>query len=181
MKPGELPTIIDAFTLNPAIRYRPGYYIASALASMDVLRRANTYRPKWYVVPDEEHAVLPRYQTLQYQVRVTPRSYVWALLLNQYAVAIPQAITNADDVWVQITDACNGISFFSDFVRGRAFQTLQNVLTDERNACLPHLLTQPRLILEPGLLAVEMANTSAADIRPQLIIFSAEPCEVYKR
>jgi hypothetical protein len=175
-----LPSIIDAFTLNPAIRYRPGYYIASALGSMDVLRRANTYRPKWYVQPDDEHATLPAYQTLEYQLRVTPRSYIWAMMINQFGLNAPFPQANADDVWVQITDTCNGIPFFSDFVRGRGFQSLQNVVTDERNAMLPYLFTQPRLILEPGLLAIEIANTAAVAIRPQIILFSAEPCEVYK-
>jgi hypothetical protein len=176
-----LPSIIDVFTLNPALRPRPGYYMASAVASMDVLRRANTYRPKWYVIPDDEHATIPAYQTFEYQLRVTPRSYVWALILNQFALAAPFAQINSDDVWLQITDTCNGIPFFSDFERGRAYQTLQNNLTDQRNQMLPHLFTQPRLILEPGLLAVELANTAAVAIRPQLVIFTAEPCEVYKR
>jgi hypothetical protein len=177
----DLPSIIDVFTLNPALRPRPGYYMESAVASMDVLRRANTYRPKWYIVPDDEHSTIPAYQTLEYQLRVTPRSYVWALILNQFALVQPFAQMNADDVWVQITDTCNGIPFFSDFVRGRAFQTLQATATDQRNQMYPHLFTQPRLILEPGLLAVELANTAAVAIRPQLVIFTAEPCEVYKQ
>ena len=176
-----LPSIIDAFTLNPALRPRPGYYMQSAVASMDVLRRANTYRPKWYVVPDDEHATIAAYQTLEYQLRVTPRSYVWALIVNQFGLAAPFVQTNADDVWVQITDTCNGIPFFSDFERGRGWQTRQASATDERNQMFPYLFTQPRLILEPGLLAIELANTSAAAIRPQLIIFTAEPCEVYKQ
>ena len=176
-----LPSIIDAFTLNPALRMRPGYFMASAVASLDVLRRANTYRPKWYVIPDDEHSTIPAYQTLEYQLRVTPRSYVWALILNQFAVVQPFAQMNADDVWVQITDTCNGIPFFSDFERGRAYQTLQATVTDQRNQMYPHLFTQPRLVLEPGLLAVELANTAAVAIRPQLVIFTAEPCEVYKQ
>lgn len=176
-----LPSIIDAFTLNPSIRFRPGYYIASALGSLDVLRRSNTYRPKWYVVPDEEHLTIPAYQTLEYQVRVTPRSYVWAMILNQFTIATPPVQINADDVWCQITDSCNGIAFFSDFVRGRGFQTLQATVTDQRNAMLPCLFSQPRLILEPGLLGVELANTAAVAIQPQLILFAAEPCEVYKQ
>jgi hypothetical protein len=176
-----LPSVIDAFTLNPTIRYRPGYYMASALGSMDVLRRANTYRPKWYVLPDDQDSTIPAYQTLEYQLRVTPRSYVWGLIVNQFALVAPFAQANADDIWLQITDTCNGIPFFSDFVRGRGFQTLQGTPTDQRNAMLPYLFTQPRLVLEPGLLAVEMANTSATAIRPQIIIFTAEPCEVYKQ
>ncbi len=182
MQPGQgLPSIIDAFTLNPSIRCRPGYYMSSALGSMDVLRRSNTYRPKWYVVPDEEHATIPAYQTFEYQIRVTPRSYVWGMILNQFAVAAPFVIGNAVDVWVQITDCCNGIPFFSDFVHGPAFQTLQATVTDQRNAMLPYLFSQPRLILEPGLLSVDLANTSAAAIRPQMLLFTAEPCEVYKQ
>lgn len=177
-----LPSVIDAFTVNPAIRCRPGYYIAAALASMDVLRRANTYRPKCYIIPDEEHLTIPAYQTLQYQLRVTPRSYLWAMILNQFFTEgdhIFQA--NANDVWCQITDTHNGIPLFGDFVRGRAYQTLQNTVTDQRNQMLPHLLTQPRLILEPGLLAIDLANTAAVAIRPQLVLFTAEPCEVYKQ
>jgi hypothetical protein len=178
-----LPTIIDGFTLNPSIRFRPGYYMASALGSLDVLRRSNTYRPKWYIVPDEEHLTIPAYQTLEYQVRVTPRSYVWGMILNQFGINPPFAnlAINADDVWCQITDSCNGIPFFSDFVRGRGFQTFQSTLPDQRNAMLPYLFSQPRLILEPGLLGVELANTAAVAIQPQLILFSAEPCEVYKQ
>jgi hypothetical protein len=176
-----LPSIIDGFTLNPTIRYRPGYYMASALGSMDVLRRANTYRPKWYTLPDDEHATIPAYQTLEYQLRVTPRSYVWALMANQFGLKVaPFAQQNSDDIWVEITDTCNGIPFFADFVRGRGFQSLQATVNDQRNAMLPYLFTQPRLILEPGLLAVEIANTAAVAVRPQVILFTAEPCEVYK-
>jgi len=176
-----LPSIIDAFTLNPSTRCRPGYYMASALGSLDVLRRSNTYRPKWHVIPDEEHLTIPAYQTLEYQLRVTPRSYIWALIVNQYNTAAPFAQINADNVWVQLTDCCNGIPFFSDFIRGRGFQTLQATVTDQRNAMLPHLFSQPRLVLEPGLIAVDLANTSNAAIRPQLLLFTAEPCEVYKQ
>ena len=176
-----LPSIIDAFTLNPAIRYRPGYYMANALGSMDVLRRANTYRPKWYIIPDDEQSTIPAYRTLEYQLRVTPRSYVWALMCNRFGLVAPFGQIACTDVWVQITDTCNGISFFSDFVQGQAFTSLQATPTDQRNQMLPHLLTQPRLVLEPGLLAVDIANTAAVAIRPQLFIFTAEPCEVYKQ
>jgi hypothetical protein len=173
-----LPSIIDGFTLNPAIRYRPGYYMANSLGSLDVLRRANTYRPKWYVAPPDEDSTIPAYQTIQYQFRLNPRSYVWGIIVNQFGVVAPFAQIDADDVWVQITDSCTGIALFSDFVRGKAFQTLQATPADERNAMLPYLLTQPRLVLEPGLLNVELANTSSGIIRPQLVLFTAEPCEV---
>jgi hypothetical protein len=173
-----LPPIIDAFTLNPAIRHRPGWYQPYALAALDVLRRANTYRPKQYVLPDDYNQPIPAYQTMNYQVRVAPKSYIWALLCNQFSAGF--VFQTPSDVWVQITDSCTGVSFFSDFVHGTAFQGLQNVATDQRNAMLPHLLTQPRLILEPGLVAVDIANTAAVAARVQLVLFVAEPCGVCK-
>ncbi len=173
-----LPSIIDGFTLNPAIRCRPGYYMASALGSMEVLRRANTYRPRWYIVPDDQNTPIAAYQTLEYQIRVTPRSYIWGLLANQFNGVF--AAINPLNLWLQITDSANGIPLFSDFASARGFSNMQNVATDQRNAMLPHLLTQPRLILEPGLVTVELANTSAAAITPQLVIFTAEPCEAQR-
>lgn len=172
----ELPGVVDAFTLNPSIRYRPGYYMPLALASLDVLRRANTWRPKLHTLPDDINMPIPAFETLEYQVRVVPGSYLWALVLNQYNDA--WASVNAADVWCQITDSCNGIPLFDDFISARSHSTLQNVATDARNAMLPHLLTQPRLILEPGLLNVELANTATVARRCQLVLFTAEPCEI---
>ena len=169
---------IDAFIYNPSIRYRPYEYMGLALAGMDVLRRANTYRPRFYTVPDDFNQPIPAYETTEHQVRVTPNSYVWGLLLNQYSLS-DWSVIAAANAWVQITDSCNGLTFFSDFPRGTLGQTLQNVATDQRNQRHPHLLTQPRLVLEPGLLAVEIANDSSVDLRCQLIIFTAEPCERY--
>ena len=179
----RLQSPIDAFIYNPAVRPRPYWYFPLALAGMDVLRRANTYRPKFYCLPDDFNQPIPAYGTVEYQVRVTPNSYVWGLLANQYSLAEGQApgwvVIQAANLFVQITDSCNGLTYFSDFVRGTAAQTLQNVATDQRNAMHPHLLTVPRLVLEPGLLAVELANDSGVALRCQVIIFTAEPCERY--
>jgi hypothetical protein len=148
-----------------------------ALASLDVLRRANTYRPKMHLLPDDINMPIAAFETLEYQVRVVPGSYVWGLILNQYDPATWVNV-NAADIWCQITDSCNGIKLFDDFISARSHSTLQNVATDARNAMLPHLLTHPRLVLEPGLLNVELANTATAARRCQLVIFTAEPCEV---
>lgn len=177
-----LQSPIDAFVYNPAIRYRPYEYMGLALAGMDVLRRANTYRPKLYCVPDDFNQPIQAYETVEHQVRVTPNSYVWGLQCNQYSLADGGpgwAVIAGANVWIQITDSCNGLVYFSDFARGTAMQTLKGTPTDQRWQHHPHLLTQPRLVLEPGLLAVELANDSAANLRCQLIIFTAEPCERY--
>lgn len=171
-----LPRIVDAFALNPAIRYRPGMFMNLALMQMDVLRRANTNRPRLYVLPDDYNNPIGAYQTMEYQVRVTPKSYVWGMISNVFSAAF--AVIDPINLYIKITDSCNGIPLQDDFTCSRAWQSRQNVAGDNRNQMLPHLLTQPRLILEPGLLAVEMANVSNAPLIAQMVLFTAEPCEV---
>lgn len=175
----KVPEIIDGFTLNPSIRYRPGWFYGMALGQLDIIRRANTYRPKIYVLPDEYNQPIPAYETREFQVRVTPNSYVWGLLANQFTPSgVPKYSKTQPTYCVKITDSCTGIGFFEDFVGALAFSGEQATLGDYRNMMLPHLLTQPRLIMAPGLLAVEIANPDATDLTCQLLIFTAEPCEV---
>jgi hypothetical protein len=174
----SMPSIIDAFTYNPAIRWRPNWFYPTALAQMDILRRANTYRPKLTIMPDEYNSPVPAYETVEYQMRVTPNSYVWGLLANQFnPTALVPYTKVAITYLVQITDSCNGVPFFEDFVAALAFSGNPAFTQDYRNMMYPHLFSSPRLVLEPGLLAVEIANRTSAAIYPQLLIFSAEPCE----
>ena len=174
-----VPEIMDGFTLNPSIRYRPNWYFPMALGQLDILRRANTYRPKWYALPDEFNTPIPAYETREFQIRLTPGSYVWGLLANQFEPDNQTPYTKIQPTFcIKITDSCTGIGFWEDFVKAAAFSGEQATAGDYRNMMLPHLLTQPRLIMEPGLLAVEIANPDATDLTCQLLILSAEPCEV---
>jgi hypothetical protein len=176
-----LPEIMDGFTLNPSIRYRPNWYFPMALGQLDILRRANTYRPKWYALPDEFNTPIPARETREFQIRLTPGSYVWGLLANQFIpldIRFPNYSKTQPTFCMKITDSCTGIGFWEDFVKAAAFSGEQATQGDYRNMMLPHLLTQPRLIMEPGLLAVEIANVDATDLTCQLLILAAEPCEV---
>ena len=74
-----VPDIMDGFTLNPSIRYRPNWYYPMALGQLDILRRANTYRPKIYSLPDEFNTPIPARETREFQLRLTPGSYIWGL------------------------------------------------------------------------------------------------------
>ena len=174
-----VPELMDGFTLNPSIRYRPNWYFPMALGQLDILRRANTYRPKIYSLPDDFNTPIPTRETREFQIRLTPGSYVWALLANQFnpSAQIPYAKVQPT-FCMKITDSCTGIGFWEDFVKAAAFSGEQATQGDYRNMMLPHLLTQPRLIMEPGLLTVEIANPDATDVTCQLLILTAEPCEV---
>jgi len=83
-------------------------------------------------------------------------------------------------VVVQITEACTGIELFREFSSpaGIAFYTTG---TFGRGFNLPHILTQPRLFLEPGTVDVEMCNLSGSEQNCQLTLYFAEPADIVEQ
>ena len=167
--------IADAFSTNPITVAVPYVYYPGALAQMDTLRRANTYRPRWFCIPDDFNQPLQPYETLEYQIKATGGSYLWGMRFVQYSGVWGQQAPA--QVVVQITEACTGIELFREFASpaGIAFYT---TTTEGRGFALPHLLTQPRLFLEPGDINVEMCNLSGEVQNCQLILHFAEPANI---
>ena len=161
-----IPQIIDGFSLNAGLLYLPKRFFPSALAQLDVLRRATSYRPRWYCVPDDFSQPIAAYDTLQYQIQVVPGSY---LLATNWTVLDRGA--ELSDLYIQITDSCTEIPLGSDFMAGSAFRP------SGATQLWPRLLAQPRLILEPGLINVEIANTQSSSRQCQLLLHFAEPCQ----
>ena len=159
-----LPNIIDGFTLNAALLYLPKRFFPSALAQLDPLRRAENYRPRWFCVPDDFNQPIAAYDTLQYQLQVVPGSYLigmnWTVLDGENT-----------DLYIQITDSCTEIPLGSDFQNGAAFRP------SGAAQLWPRILAQPRLILEPGLVNVEIANAQSSSRQCQLLLHFAEPCQ----
>lgn len=169
--------VLDGFSQNLNIRYLPYHYFAACLTQSEVLRRANLYRARWVVQPDDLNTPIPAYDTFEGQVKVVPGSYLWGFQVCEFNAAFV-AVAAANTI-VQVTDACTGIPLFSDYTAGSGFSPFSAaVALDARGGIAPHLLTQPRLIMEPGLLNVEIANRSVATLRCQLLLCFAEPCVV---
>jgi hypothetical protein len=166
---------VDAFTMNPVTRYYPGQFYAGALAQMEVLRRANLFRPRWFVIPDDFNQPLTPYGTLEYQIKVGPASYLWGYRFVQ--VNADWGEVEPANVFLQMTDSCTGIPLLSEFVGGKS-AALYQTAPQNRGSQVPYLLTQPRLILEPGLVNVELSSTSAEDVSCQLLVLFAEPCSM---
>jgi hypothetical protein len=163
--------VVDGFVNSASLLYLPTTYRASALAQMEVLRKAKGYRTRWYLVPEDLEEPVKAFSQLEYQVRLQPGSYVWGLTFSApfdetglYA-AIPSKF-----ITVRITDDCTETSFFSDYAKGVQLEPVPG--TAKRH---PMLIT-PRLVGEPGTLSVEIYNSADVDIRCQLAILVAEPC-----
>ena len=164
---------MDGFTLNPNIRYYPNQFFPGALSQMDVLRRANLYRPRWFVIPDDYNQPIPAYGTLEYQIKCGPESYLWGYRFVQVDSEFVEVAPS--NIYIKLTDSCTGIPLFSEFVGG-AHASFYQTTSVPTLIQAPYLLTQPRLILEPGLVNVEMSSTSSAAVYCQLAVLIAEPC-----
>ena len=161
----EIP-VVDGFTYSASQLMLPNSYRASALAQMEVLRRARGYRTRWYIVPEDSDLPIPARSQIEYQVSVQAGSYVWGLSFT----APFNEVVDLDSFYVQITDNCTETPFFSDYVRSQ--QLAPGSTGNVRRA--PVLIT-PRIIGEPAMLNVEVYNSLATETIVQLLILVAEP------
>lgn len=178
--------ILDGFTYSASMLYLSTTYRASALAQMEVLRRAKGYRARWYLVPDDLHDPIPAYDQIEQQINVPPGSYLWGI-----AFSIPTELNDSlvtTVCHIQVTDACTETALFSDYVNHFNVQSL-NPAVGAMNRRNPMLLAQPALIGQPGLVDVEIYNGSTdggvasigqapagVALNCQLALLFAEPC-----
>ena len=168
----DLPA--DGFLLNPAIRYWPQDYYSACLRQMEVLRRANTYRCRMFAVPDDFQQPIPAYQTIEYQVQMTPGSFIWGFRFNQYDSSYTAQPPNG--VVVKVTESCTGLALVSEFYTPSAEAYFDSGATPRGPYPMPLLLPQPKLVLEPGDVNVEMCNLLNEPAYCQYVLLVAEPC-----
>lgn len=160
--------IVDGFCYDLTQLFVPGWFRAMALGQLEALRKSGLYRARWYVVPEEPTA-LAAYDTLEQQVHIVPGSYLWGLVAGAVGATFVPTM-------VRITEGSTGIPFMSDFLTGSAMG-----VSDANGNFFPTLLTQPRLIVAPGWVNVEIANPSGLNLAAnqlQIVLFCAEPCAV---
>jgi hypothetical protein len=170
-----IPQKVDGFSYNAQLLYLPERYFPNALAELDILRRANNYRPRWFTIPDDIGVPIQPFDTYYYQCEVADGSYLWGYQFSSVSATDPNgtpAVTTASDICIQATDSCTGIPLFLDFANG--FGCHANFTS----GAVPVLLSRPRLVLTPGLVNIEIANRTANSITCQLLLMFAEPCRL---
>jgi hypothetical protein len=170
-----LAQVVDGFTYNTQLLYLPKRYFPNALAQLDILRRAANYRPRWFVVPDDIDQPIQPYDTLYYQIEVASNSYLWGYSFASISATAPgggSTSTTAADLLIQAVDSCTSVPLFMDFANGAGNHSN---FTSRAN---PIILSEPRLILNPGLVNVEIANRTPNTITCQLLLHFAEPCKI---
>lgn len=165
----SLKPIVDGFMYNTSLLLLANRFGPMALGEMEIVRRAHNLRPRWWCIPDDFGEPIAPYDTFQFQVDVAPGSYLFGMM---FCVITPGALVT--DMLISVTDSCTGIPLFNDFVN------CGGVSSNFNSKMLPVLLTKPRLILEPGLVNVEIANRTNANRNCQLLLMFAEPCRVFE-
>ena len=155
-----LPLVVDGFTLNlqwPNCSRWAGF----ALHQLDALRRSTLYRFHVFTAPEDATATVAQYDTLQNQVRIPPGSWLWAIT---FAGAF-----GANAYSVRISEQGTGQLLWSNFfVPGGAFPHGMQIL-----------LTEPRVIITPGIVNVEITATPESNsfVQAQLALWCAVPKE----
>ena len=174
--PRALRAKVDGFMYNSCLLYLPNRFMPAALTQLETLRRAQNFRARWFCIPDAQAEPIAAYDTFQYQVNIAPGSYLWGMMFNNLT-----APNINSDLLISVVDACTGIPLFNDFVNATiASPGAAGAPPTLTSRNLPVLLTQPRLVLEPGLVDVEIANQTNGSRTCQLVLMFAEPCRVFE-
>ena len=165
--------LVDGFVHSLSMLYQPTVFRASALAQMEVLRRAKGYRVREYCVPDQERETIPAYSQVEQQVNTMPGAYLWGMT---FSAPFGETADNAANIFIQVTDACTESPIFSDYALASHFAATPSSNTNGWNRRNPPIFAQPLLIGPPALLDVEIYNKAAVAVRCQLVLLVAEPC-----
>jgi hypothetical protein len=171
-----LKQIVDGFSYNTALNYLPCRYFPNALASLDLLRRAANFRPRWFVAPDDIQAqpVQP-YDTFYTQFEVPGGSRLWGYNFVSISELTPSGSIIAgvaSHIAAQWVDNCSGVPQAQDVMNGGGCGS------NFTARALPVLLTRPRVFLDPGTVNVELCNLTGNTITCQLLLMFAEPCRL---
>ena len=168
MRPGQpLYPKVDGFSYNTSSLLVPNRFFPLALGQLEILRRARNYRARWWTVPADDQQTIAAFDTIEYQVNVANGTYLYGVMFT--ALSRAGAVT---DFLISVVDSCTGVPLSNDFAGA------QFVSSNGNSNNFPVLLTQPRLILDPGLVAVEISNRTALESACQLLLMFAEPCKV---
>lgn len=121
------------------------------------------YRPAWHVVPDRGNTAVIGAGKFRAQVTVPVGTYLWGL--GAYSAS-------PDGFLCQITDLGTGTPLFNAPISWKAITGQAAVSGITFPLFIFH---RPRLVIEPGLLSVEVQNNSASSNEIQLVLLAAQP------
>lgn len=161
-----LPPIVDGFSLNLQMP-NCNRWVPFTAHQMEVLRRSSLYRFHVFVAPEDLSVAIGPYDTFAVQLRIPAGSWIWAIS-PQSAVNSPSAPTSGSLLY-RITDQGSGELLASNFISPGWWAHQAQLL-----------LPEPRLVTEPGIVDVEIANgpyNTGQTMYAQLALWAAIPIQ----
>jgi hypothetical protein len=147
---------------------------------MEAIRRAHNLRDHQLVLPNRITDSIAARGQLSQEIRVTPRSYLWAISFWEFETPDEESAATVGDgvapdhFSLQITDEESGAEIASEFISARAFWPGGG----NARLKLPYvLLEQPRIFAGRGLISIRIANTDSVAHYCQLVCYFVEPCD----
>ncbi len=147
-------------------QYRRGPHRFSRLALQELLRVTQQpgFQPNAYPLPSEANSNLPAGALVEVRLTLPVGSYVWGFSGSS---------SQAAGFETQIVDLRQNSPFFLAPVLWSNITGQGN--TPEGISTPLFILPQPRLVIEPAVLKVQIKNLATAANAVQLVIFTAEP------
>jgi hypothetical protein len=170
IQPQSEAPIVDGLcydlTIGPTL---PQLYKPMAMGQLEKVRKAQGLRPKWYAVPEQNGVIeVPSLGYYRAQIQVEPGSYLIGILPTN------DVFTTITGFELKLWEGETGIQFFHNFVEMSAFIDAVPPTPDSPAIYLP----EPRLILHPGWIGVEIANMFGGGAVPGVewfMLLVAEP------
>ena len=161
--PPDYP-IIDGFLLDTSLKCDLTFR-SLALQEWDRLRRAGSFRSKYWLVPDDSTIAIPAWDSYEKEVSCVPGSAIWGFIFVAPSGSGPFSF--------QIRDVCTDVALASEVIRGDNFNA-------GTNGSLSSVYQQPfsRLLIvaHQGLLAVEICSQqTTSQTHVQLVLCGGEP------
>lgn len=189
MNPYEVPPIpdmpdfervVDGFFEDFRLRPQCLSYLPLALShNMLPVRMAfGDRRPRYVTVPTSLQVQIPVTSFYEEQISVLPGSILWGLSV----ICKDEDPSQLQNYSIRITDLQTGIEIFSEFTN---VEMLNPAGIDAGNGTraegAPFILPEPYIILDPGLLMVEIGtlnNATFLTTEPvQILMFFSEPIQ----
>ena len=141
-------------------------YAGLPIEGVPDLRRlaAPGYEPIAHRIPDADNVAVIGKGKFESRITLPVESYVWAF--SGYS-------SDADGFKVSIQDVGSGSSFFNGKVKDTLLSGQGQLMA---GAAFPLvIMEQPRIVIEPGLISVQVENLAAAVNQIYVVLWTAEP------
>lgn len=168
---------VDGFLYSTTLPLLPVQSRAQALAQMDILRKAGSYKCKMYGAPDTLVQSIPSHGQVETQIRMIPGTYIWGISVDVPVTdSTPDHTASPDQLGaltIQVTEAATELPLFADYIQAMLMSPGIPSLGLYPRA--PFFLSPPRLIGPPGQINVEIYNDYTEVVIAQVCLFCAEP------